>query len=101
MGGSFYVIYIGRDLTSEEEDAFEATFENKEQPELGYKESEYQIDGFNVAHDDVFETYVVCQFYIGTLSTEDVDEKLHEGIDYTKLPKPHDDRYKLRFRYDA
>ncbi len=99
MGGSYYIVYIGRDLTSQEQIAFDAKYENAEQPQLGHEQSDYKIDGYNVAYEEVFEEHVVCQHYIGTISSEYFDDKLHEGIDYTKFPNPHDCRYKLRIRY--
>ncbi len=39
MGGSFFIVYIGRNLTSDEEDALRAKFENAETPHLDYEES--------------------------------------------------------------
>ncbi len=98
MGGSFFIVYIGRDLTAEEEEAFRAKHENAEVHLFDYKESVYTIDGFNVAYDDVFEEYVICQYYIGTVDTEDINQTLHDGVN---LPNPYDDRYKLRVRYSG
>ncbi len=99
MGGHSYHVYIGRDVTSEEEHDIKMRYENDEHLELDHEKSSYKIDGFNVAYEDVFDQYVVCQHYIGELSHEEFDNNLHEGIDYTVLPKPHDKRYKLRIRY--
>jgi hypothetical protein len=92
------VIYIGRDVTSEEEEAIKSTLDNGESVSLGYKDSPIKLDGYNVAYDEITEEYVVCQYYIGYLSSYDIDQSLQDGIDYD-FPKPHDDRYKLRFRY--
>jgi len=96
MGGSFFVVYIGRDLNPDELDTLVAKYENGEQPHLDYEESDFKIDGFNVVYDDIFDENMVCQHYIGMFSTEDINQKLHDGVNY---PKPHDERYKLIIRF--
>ena len=99
MGGHYYYVYIGRDLSPEEEHDLKLRCENDERYEFDHEQSSYKIDGFNVAYEEVFDQYVVCQHFIGLISDEEFDNNLHDGIDYTKLPKPHNNRYKLRIRY--
>ncbi len=96
MGGPSFIVYIGRDLTNDEETALYAKYKNIDTPYLDYRESDYQIDGFNVVYDDMAEEYAICQHYIGTIDTDDVCQYLHDGVTY---PPPHDARYKLRIRY--
>ena len=93
-----FVAYIGRDVTSEEQDAIESKKENDEPLDLDYENSPIKLDGFCVAYEDLYEEYVVCQHYIGMVTSDDFNQLLYDGIDYTKFPKPHDSRYKLRIR---
>ena len=93
-----FVVYIGRDATSEERDVIESMKENDESLYCDYQNSPIKIDGFSVAYEEEYQQHVVCQHYIGLISPHDLDQVQSNGIEYTKLQKPHDSRYKLRIR---
>ncbi len=102
-----YIVYVGRDLTSEEKAALVLKYENDESFEskretFQHQNSPHKIDGFNVAYEGIpgiYDMYVVCQHYVEQFEcSADDDTYTYEGIDYSSFPKPHDERYNLRIR---
>jgi hypothetical protein len=100
MGGWNYDIFIGRALTAEEEKQFlDAKKELANESKLTYykegaKDKEYLmlIDGMPVIVFNDNCTFYVFQHYIGEFGYED---PVVYPFDYTKFPKPFDDRFRL------
>lgn len=100
MGGLNYSMFIGRPLSKEEVEAFFKAQEDLIDKtklvyyEEGAKDTSYLmlIDGMPVIAFFNIDEYYICQHWLTDFGYEDPTIDL---IDYTKFPKPFDDRFGL------
>lgn len=101
MGGMYYTMFIGRQLTDDEITVFKKLADTLvDEDKLSHYEenrrlNEYLmvVEGHPVICFWEIEQFYVCQHYIGNFGNEDSSPR---DVDYTRFPKPHDSRYGLQ-----